>query len=39
MTALQVLRQRGISASEHETMYEFRGTLDSRNDAGKPKAS
>jgi sugar transferase EpsL len=39
MTALQVLRRRGISASGHETMYEFRGTLDSRNDAGKPKAS
>ena len=39
MTALQVLRQRGISATGHETMYEFRGTLNSRNDAGKPKAS
>ena len=39
MTALQVLRRQGISATGHETMYEFRGTLDSRNDAGKPKAS
>jgi lipopolysaccharide/colanic/teichoic acid biosynthesis glycosyltransferase len=39
MTVLQVLRQRGISATGHETMYEFRGSLDSRNDTGKPKAS
>jgi len=39
MTTVQVLRQRGVSTTGHDTTYEFRGTLDSRSDAGKPNAS
>jgi lipopolysaccharide/colanic/teichoic acid biosynthesis glycosyltransferase/glycosyltransferase involved in cell wall biosynthesis len=39
MTVVQVIRGRGISADGHETMFEFRGTLDSRNDPGKPNNS
>jgi lipopolysaccharide/colanic/teichoic acid biosynthesis glycosyltransferase len=39
MTVMQVLRRQGISAAGHETMSEFRGTLDSRNEPSEPKKS
>jgi lipopolysaccharide/colanic/teichoic acid biosynthesis glycosyltransferase len=37
MTVVQVLRGQGISASSQETMSEFRGTLDSRDDPSERK--
>jgi hypothetical protein len=33
-----VLRRQGISAAGHETMPEFRGTLDSRDVSSGPKS-
>jgi lipopolysaccharide/colanic/teichoic acid biosynthesis glycosyltransferase len=39
MTVVQVLRRQGISAPGHETMPEFRGTLDSRHKQSEPKQS
>jgi len=38
MTVVQVFRRRGISAAGHETMPEFRGTLDSRNVSSERKS-
>jgi lipopolysaccharide/colanic/teichoic acid biosynthesis glycosyltransferase len=38
MTVVQVLRRQGISAAGHETMPEFRGTLDSRDVSSEPKS-
>jgi lipopolysaccharide/colanic/teichoic acid biosynthesis glycosyltransferase len=39
MTAIQLLRRQGISAAGHETMPEFRGTLDAQNEPNEPKNS
>jgi lipopolysaccharide/colanic/teichoic acid biosynthesis glycosyltransferase len=35
ITLMQVLKRKGISAIDHETMPEFRGTLGSRNKPGR----
>jgi hypothetical protein len=32
-----VLRRQGISAAGHETIFKFRGALQSRNERGDPK--
>ena len=37
MTVVQIFRPRGISAAGHETMPEFRGTLNSRDQSGEQK--
>jgi lipopolysaccharide/colanic/teichoic acid biosynthesis glycosyltransferase len=39
MTIVRILRRQGISAEGHETMPEFRGTLDLGNDPSKSKTS
>ena len=39
MTVMQMFRRQGISAAGHETMPEFRGTLDSHNGPSEPKKS
>ena len=39
MTLVQVFRQQGISAAGHETMPEFRGTLNSRDEPSEPRKS
>jgi len=40
MTAMQVLRRHGISAADHETMPEFRGTrLGTDHEPEKPGSS
>ena len=37
MTLVQMFRPQGISAAGHETMPEFRGTLNSHDQSGEPK--
>jgi lipopolysaccharide/colanic/teichoic acid biosynthesis glycosyltransferase len=39
MTVVQVFRRHGISATGHETMPEFRGTFDARDQPKEPKKS
>jgi lipopolysaccharide/colanic/teichoic acid biosynthesis glycosyltransferase len=39
MTLVQIFRPQDISAAGHETMPEFRGTPDSRDESGQPKKS